>query len=75
MKEGRLKGPAGGLRAVCGRCNYLYIITGTGGPPELTTEEEELIKDGAAKIWESNSPPGTADMCPRCLGDAWNYKR
>ena len=70
-----LKGPAGGLRAFCGRCGFVRITIGKSGrQPDLTPEEEESIENGGAEIYASNAPPGPGDMCPRCVGDAWRFR-
>lgn len=76
MGEDRLKGPSGGIRAVCGRCGFLRIVTGKGnGVPGLTAEEEDEIASGAAEVFASNAPPGPGDLCPRCYGDAWGLRK
>jgi hypothetical protein len=76
MNIGRLKGPAGGIRAWCARCSFLRIITGKAGSADnLSDYEKKLMDTEAAEIWESTSPPSTGDLCPRCMGDAWRLHR
>ncbi len=72
---GRLKGPSRDIRAWCGRCGFLVIITGKAGqPPELSDEEEARVERGDGEIWQTNAPPRGGDLCPRCMGDSWSYR-
>ena len=71
----RLKGPSKEIRAWCGRCGFLVIITGRDGKaPTLSYEEDARVSRGEAEVWKSNAPPAGGDMCPRCMGDAWGYR-
>ena len=71
MGDERLKGPQGGILAYCGRCGYKRVVTGKGTFRGLTPEEEGWIESGEGELYESISPPGAGDLCPRCMGDGW----
>ena len=76
MNEGRQKGRLDGARAWCGRCGFLRVVdSGDSTRIELTLEEQAKFDRGEGEVWESVSPPGPGDLCPRCMGDAWCYPR